>query len=343
MKAAMLTEWKNIELQDIPMPEIAAGECLIKVKYAGVCGSDLHVYQGHHPTAIKPLVMGHEFVGVVENIKPQSSTDIAVGDRVVAQPLISCGLCEACQSGNWHVCRTLNIIGIHTNGGFAEYLKASVEKVIKVDAALPDRVAVLTEPFAVGFHVNQRAGLKNGDTALIIGGGPIGIIIGMVAQISGAGQVVISEINPDRVALIQELGFTAINPTQKNVPARINELTDGTGFEVVFEVSGSQSGLLLATEACKIRGTIVPVGFPAGVPQFNINHLIFKELTVIGSRVYSLNDFKKTVIMLHNIVANNLFDVEKLISDTRGLEDLETALQSMKAGQNLGKILITEG
>lgn len=343
MKAAVLTEWKNIELQDIPVPEIAEGECLIKVTYAGVCGSDLHVYQGHHPTAIKPLVLGHEFVGVVEGIKPAGPTGIAVGDRVVAQPLMSCGVCEACQDGNWHVCRNLNIIGIHTNGGFAEYLKASAEKVIKVSDTLSDRVTVLTEPFAVGFHVNRRAGLKNGDTALIIGGGPIGIIVGMVAQISGAAQVVISEINPDRVTLIKELGFTAINPVNEDALARVNELTGNTGFDVVFEVSGSQPGLLLATEACKIRGTIVPVGFPAGVPQFNINHVIFKELTVIGSRVYSLNDFKKTVTMLENIVTNNLFDVEKIISDTRSLEDLESALQTMKAGKNLGKILITNG
>lgn len=342
MKAAVLTDWKNIEVQDIPVPELAEGECLINVKYAGVCGSDLHVYHGHHPTAIKPLVLGHEFVGTVADIKSQTATDLTIGDRVVAYPLNSCGRCEACQTGNWHVCRNLNIIGIHANGGFAEYLKASVEKVIKVSDTLSDRIAALTEPFAVGFHVNQRAGLKNGDTALIIGGGPIGIIVAMVAQISGAAQVVISEINPDRVALIEELGFTTINPTQEDALKQVKALTNEAGFDVVFEVSGSQSGLLLTTDACKIRGTIVPVGFPLGNPQFNINNLIFKELTVIGSRVYSLDDFKRTVTMLENIVTHNRFDVEKLISETRGLADLEAALHTMHAGQNLSKILITE-
>lgn len=340
MKAAVLTEWKHIELQDIPVPEIGEGECSVRVKCAGVCGSDLHIYEGHHPTATTPLVLGHEFVGIVEEINARVPTDVAVGDRVVTYPLISCGTCEACQEGNWHVCRNLKLLGVHVNGGFAEYTKVAAEKVVRISDAVPDRIAALTEPFAVGFHVNRRAGLRNGDTALVIGGGPIGLTVGMVARVSGAAQVVFSEINPARVELVRELGFTAVNPTEEDVLSRINELTDNIGFDVVFEVSGSQPGLSLATQACRIRGTIVPVGFPAKKPEFDIIQVIFKELTIVGSRVYTLNDFRKTVRMLENIIVNNLFDVEKLVSDTRSLDELESALQTMKAGENRGKILI---
>lgn len=340
MKAAVVTEWKHVEVQDVPIPEIDEGECLIKVRYAGVCGSDLHIYEGHHPAATTPVVLGHEFVGTVKEIKPQVPTDVTAGDRVVVQPLISCGVCEACQEGNWHVCRDLKILGVHTDGAFAEYVKAPVEKVIKVSDALPDRVATLTEPFAVGFHVNRRAGLRNGDTALVIGGGPIGLVVGMMAKIGGALQVVFSEIDPNRVDLIQELGFTAINPDQEDAMERIDELTDGMGFDVVFEVSGSQGGVRLAPRACRIRGTIVLVGLPAEPPRLDTTQAVFKELTMVGSRVYSLSHFRKTTKVLDDIVANDLFDVEKLISDTRSLDDLEAVLRTMKEGRNRAKILI---
>jgi len=340
LKAAVLTEWKQIELQDVPVPEIGDGECLIRVKCAGLCGSDLHIYEGHHPTAVTPLVLGHEFVGVVEAVDAREPTDVAVGDRVVAFPLISCGTCEACQGGNRHVCRNLRLLGIHVDGGFAEYARVAVDKVVGVGDAVPDRIAALTEPFAVGFHVNRRAGLKVGDAALVIGGGPIGLTIGMVAKVNGAAQVVFSEINPARVELVREFGFGAINPNQEDAMARVNELTGGVGFDVVFEVSGSQPGLSLAAQACKIRGTIVTVGFPTGQPAFDVLQVIFKELTVVGSRVYTLGDFKRTVKMLEDIVANNLFAVEKLISEVRRLDELEIALQTMQAGENRAKILI---
>lgn len=339
MKANILTEWNNLEMKEAPVPDIIEGECLIKVNYAGICGSDLHIFKGHHPTAKTPVILGHEFTGIVEKINSEKS-DIEVGDRVVVEPLISCGMCEACSTGNWHVCKNLKLLGIHTDGGFAEYVKVDTSKVIKIGDDLSDRVATLTEPFAVGFHVNQRAGTKNGDNVLVIGGGPIGLVVGMVARISGANQVVFSEINSQRVEQIRSFGFTAINPAEVDALAKANELTADEGFNVVFEVSGSQAGTLFATEACSIRGTIVPVGFPSENPEFNVLQTIFKELTVIGSRVYTFNDFKKTVKMLENIVAEEIFDVEKLISDTYQLADLKKGLEVMEKGENLGKILI---
>jgi threonine dehydrogenase-like Zn-dependent dehydrogenase len=194
MKAMVLTEWEKLELKDTPLPELAEDEALIKVKYAGICGSDVHIFTGHHPTAKAPVILGHEFVGTVMKINSRKSLKFKIGDRVVAEPLISCGVCEACLAGNGHVCKNLKLLGIHTDGAFAEYVKVSVAKIIPVADHLSDRVAALTEPFAVGFHVNQRADLKNGDTALVIGGGPIGLIVGMVAKVSGASKVIFSEI-----------------------------------------------------------------------------------------------------------------------------------------------------
>lgn len=340
MKAMVLTDWEKLELQDAPVPELHEDEALIKVRYAGICGSDVHIFTGHHPTAKAPVIMGHEFIGTVEKINSQKSLKFNVGDRVVVEPLISCGFCEACNTGNWHVCKNLKLLGIHTNGAFAEYVKVAVNKIIPVAEHLSDKIAALTEPFAVGFHVNQRAELKNGDTALVIGGGPIGLIVGMVAKISGASQVVFSEINEDRLKQIEEFGFTALNPAKENALERAKTLTENEGFDVVFEVSGSQAGILFATQACKIRGKIVPVGFPGKRPEFEVLQVIFKETTVIGSRVYSFQHFKNTVKMLENIVENQTFDVEKLIGGVYPLAQLEKGILMMKEGKNIGKLLI---
>jgi 2-desacetyl-2-hydroxyethyl bacteriochlorophyllide A dehydrogenase len=340
MKAMVLTEWEQLRPQDAPMPELGEDEALIKVKYAGICGSDVHIFGGHHPTAKAPVILGHEFVGTVVKINSRKSLKFTLGDRVVAEPLISCGVCEACAAGNWHVCKNLKLLGIHTDGAFAEYVKVSVAKIIPVADHLSDQAAALTEPFAVGFHVNQRADLKNGDTALVIGGGPIGLIVGMVAQISGAAQVVFSEINTARIKQIEAFGFTAINPAGEDAAEKIKALTGNEGFDVVFEVSGSQAGILLATQACKIRGKIVPVGFPGKRPEVELLQVIFKENTVIGSRVYTFQHFKNTVRMLENIVANRTFDVEKLIGGVFKLEELQKGIMMMEEGKNIGKLLI---
>lgn len=340
MKAMVLKEWENLEAVEMPIPELKEDEALIKVKYAGVCGSDLHIFTGHHPTAKIPVILGHELVGTIEKINSQKDLKFKVKDRVVVEPLISCDNCEACRTGNWHVCRNLKLLGIHTNGAFAEYVKVSVDKVIPVSDNLSDEVAALTEPFAVGFHVNQRAELRNGDTTLVIGGGPIGLIVGMVAKISGASKVVFSEINETRTKLIEELGFTVINPNDNEVMEKIKALTDNEGFDVIFEVSGSQSGILFATQVCKIRGRIVLVGFPGKPLEVELLPVIFKENMVIGSRVYTFQHFKNTVKMLENIILNKTFDVEKLISGVFQLKELEKALDIMKKGENTGKLLI---
>lgn len=340
MKAAVLKEWGRIDIVDALKPEIGEEECLIRVTYAGVCGSDVHIYKGHHPTAKAPVIPGHEFTGVVEAVN-SSRTDLRPGQRVVVEPLISCGECAACQAGDVHVCRTLKLLGIHTDGGFAEYVKADARKVIPIGDTISDRVATLAEPFAVGYHVNRQANLKAGDNVLVIGGGPIGTIVGIVARRNGAGRVVFSELNEARLEAIRSFGFDTIHPMNEDVAARTAELTDGAGFDVVFEVSGSQPGLIAATQLCKIRGTVVLVGFPGKRPEVDAMQVIFKELKLVGSRVYTFEDFKETVSMLEELAQSDGSDLERIVSDTMPLERVEAAIGTMIRGENLGKILLT--
>lgn len=341
MKAAVLTAWKNLEIQDVPVPQIGPGECLIKVHYAGICGSDVHIYHGDNPVAVTPVTPGHEFMGTVAEIQSDVVTDITVGDRVVALPISSCGRCSMCQAGTGHVCKQLKIVGVNRAGGFAEYVRVPAEKVIAVGDALPDTIAALAEPFAVGFHVNRRGTLKIGDTALIIGGGPIGLTTGIVAKMSGAAEVIITELNPDRIALLQAFGFTALNPSQKLDQAKIQAWIERDGFDVVFETSGSQAGLSLGVEASKARGTIVLVGFPSTPPCFDVTQAILKELSIVGSRVYTQADFQKTIQMLEEIVSHNLFDLDQFVSDILPLAKLEQVIGMMERGETVAKVLVS--
>ncbi|WP_168735504.1 zinc-dependent alcohol dehydrogenase [Cohnella fermenti] len=192
----------------------------------------------------------------------------------------------------------------------------------------------------MGFHVNRRGGVADGDRVLVIGGGPIGLIVGLVARANGAA-VAFSEINPARIEQAASFGFAdAINPAVEDAQARADELTGGEGFDVVIEVSASQAGLRFATAACRIRGTVVFVGFPGSIPQVNVLQAIFKELTLVGSRVYTFDDFQKTMKLLENLSADSQVDLDKLISDVCPVEQLENSIRRMKEGKSNGKILI---
>jgi 2-desacetyl-2-hydroxyethyl bacteriochlorophyllide A dehydrogenase len=339
MKAVVTNQWHDATLQDVDQPTVGEGECLIQLKLAGICGSDVHIYEGHHPTAKAPIIQGHEFVGTLVEAGGKLPESLTIGDRVVVEPLISCGTCEACVAGNTHVCRSLKLLGIHEHGGFAEYVKVPTAKVIRVPDNVPDRLAVLTEPFAVGFHVCQRAELKNGQRALVIGAGPIGLIVAMVAAMSGA-EVAISEVSDERLRQAEnDFGFMTIDA--KNDPiSQANKITDGDGFDVVFEVSGTSPGLTFAMNACRVRGRIVQVGFFGKPIEVNLMPIILREQTLVGSRVYAPLHFKRTLPMLGRLLAEKRFDAEKLIAEVRPLGTVQQSIHDMIAGKVTGKILI---
>lgn len=335
MKAALLKTWTDMEVVDMEKPVPAADEAVIAVRYAGVCGSDITVYNGKHPTATAPVVVGHEILGVIDQIGENS--EFKVGDRVTVEPLIQCGECDACRRGH-HICKSLKLLGIHENGGYAEYTKASVSKLVKIPDSLPDDVAALAEPFAVGYHVVARSELKKGDTALVIGAGPIGIIVGLAAAYAGASRVVITDLNPERLAMAESLGLEGLHPADGDSLAEILRITDGNGFDVVYEASASRGGMLMTTSACKIGGAIVPLSL-AGVPtDFCVGVVSFKELRLIGSRVYTYEHFRDGVKMLADIAEK--VDLHPLISDILPLSDAQKAVDMMMKGENKGKILI---
>lgn len=340
MRACVLTDWERLEVKEVPKPVAGAGQTLIRVKYAGVCGSDINVFYHNHPTATVPRIMCHEIFGTVEEVHSDKPLPYGVGSRVVICPLTWCGTCEACRAGAFHVCRNLGIMGLHLDGGFAEYVVVDADMVFPVPAEMPDEVAILTEPFAVGFHLNHRMGTSPGDTVLVVGGGPIGLLAAMNARYFRAAQVVVSEPNPSRRAYVESFGFETIDPVRENLVERAMELTDGLGFDKVIEASGANVAWETLTDVCKIRGTIAPVGIPKGLAGLKAIQLIFKELSLIGNRVYSRDDFARTVGMLSTLYRSGTYDLSKVIDCILPLERLEDAIQMQSAGGNKGKIVI---
>jgi len=341
MRAAVLEKWEEIRVKDVPKPTIDEGECLIKISYTGVCGSDVHIFSGTNPIAVTPVIQGHEFVGTVAGFEGKPQEPLTIGQSVAVHPLVSCGQCHPCRHGIPHVCETLKVIGVNRDGGFSEYARVPLEKVIPIADGIPDRIAALTEPFAVGYHASQRAGIKAGETVLIVGGGPIGLMAGIVLRILGASDVVFTEPMAGRRAHLEQHGFDAFDPLDSSCGAELKQRSDGSGFDIVFEASGSAAGVEFAQELVRVQGRIISLGFSAKktVP-FNIKQIILKENTVLGSRVYPLDEFRNTLRLIEAAFRDGTIDFDNIISDVRGLEDVEQSIRAVARGEENGKILI---
>lgn len=338
MKAAVLKNWLDLELCDIPMPVPNENEALIKVKLAGVCGSDITVYRGKHMTATVPTVLSHEILGEIATLPENYDGPFKIGQRVLMNPIISCGECAACKAGLTHVCENLKLLGIHVDGGFAEYTKVGVDKLVALDDDIPDDVAIIGEPFAVGYHVMQRSQIQPGDTIFISGGATVGLYIAIFARAWGAGRVIISEINEPRRKFVESMGIETINPTEVDAMDLMREVTGGAGFDVVYDTSGAASCVLQMPDLCRCGGKLLSLGLSGDAYQFIIGKVSFKEITLIGNRLYSQDDFEKGV----RFVEDNWKELglDRMVTDRLTLGEIDKALQMMLNGDNICKIII---
>lgn len=309
MKTLVYAAPEKVEIREMAIPEPKEGQVRIKVKYCGICGSDIGIYSGKHPRAAAPLVLGHEFIGTIDTINGGSGK-FAVGDRVSAYPLISCGHCFACKMGTPHVCQTLKLIGIDIDGGIAEYVTCDESVLFKIPDQLSDKAASVIEPLAVIIRTMHQADFQTLDSAAIIGAGPIGILTGIVLKHIGASRIIISDVDEPRLKMCEELGFEMVNVRNENMTDYVNRVTDGVGVDVVFECSGSEPAAVTMTQICRIGGMICLTGVHKVPHAVNLQDVNFKEQTLIGSRVYTLREFGQAAAFAGEIAE----ELEKIVT-----------------------------
>lgn len=313
----------------------AAGEVQIKVSHCGICGTDLHLFHGKMDHRVHlPQVFGHEMSGTISALG-DGVKGFAAGDRVTVRPLNPCGNCAACRAGHSHICYRLKFIGIDAPGALQEFWTVPAHTLHRLPASLSFRLGALIEPLAVASHDVRLGGVEKGEYVVVQGGGPIGILVGMVARSAGA-NVLLSEVNPFRLQLANELGFEVVDPHQTDLVDYVSAHTNGTGADVVFEVSGSAAGAEVMTKLPRTRGRIVIVAIFGEAPRVNLFQFFWRELRLLGARVYEPQDFESAIAL----ASSGNLRLERLVSKVTPLEGLEPALRQIESGGEVMKILV---
>jgi len=338
MTAAFYRGSRSFSVEQVAKPTPAANEVSIRIAYCGICGTDMHVFHGNMDGRVGfERVIGHEMSGTIESVGLNIS-DFQPGQRVVVRPLDHCGDCPACNAGHEHICHNLKFLGLDTDGAMQEYWCVPAHTVHK----LPDEIrmdhAALIEPVAVACHDVRLSRLKAGEDVVVIGGGPIGVLVAMVARDAG-GKVVISEVNPHRLEIAAKLGFDTINPMGTDLAEAVNSRTDSKGADVVFEVSGTQAGADAMTAIASTRGRIVMVAIHASKPQVDMFRFFWRELELIGVRVYEKEDYEKAI----SIIVNGGIDADTIITDVSALQDIQSAFDKLDSSPTALKSVIKVG
>lgn len=327
MKALVWTDTQRVELQERDVPDYT-GKILIRVAYAGICGSDVSVYLGKHPRAKPPLVMGHEFSGTVAAIGEGVETDLQIGDAVVVNPLISCGWCRACLKGNSHVCRSLRLYGTDVDGGMAEFAAVPASCVYKVPAGCSLKLAAVVEPVAVVVHGLRMLKKDFFASACVIGLGPMGLLTALLLKDSGVRQLFTIEANPKRADYGRRLGLTVIEPGKEDPVESVLAQTQGEGVDVLVEASGSGSVSRTMTELTAVRGEILLLSVFKDAAMVDLRTVNFREQSLIGTRVYTRLDFLDAI----TYVEQNGQKIEAVISHTCAPEEGQSVFQRMIGG-----------
>ncbi len=299
MKALRYLSPGVLKTEDIDPPDCAEGEALVQVHAAGICGSDMAIFAGKHPRAKPPLVMGHEFAGEIVALNPGAAgTDLMIGDTVTAYPLLMCGTCWACRNGFGHVCRDLKLIGIDRDGAFAEYVSVPLELLVKIPAELSFDQGALIEPLAVAVHTLEMAGTPEWQTAVVVGCGPIGLLVSLCLQKAGIKNLLVCDINAERLKRAADLDLQITNSVEENLEDRVSQVTHGEGADIVFECAGSAPAALQMCDLVRPRGKIVMVSVHKEPHPVDLRAITFKEINMIGTRVYTRRDYSRALQMM---------------------------------------------
>lgn len=337
MQAARYAGKKHIEIVECNPRAPRADEVQIQVAYGGICGTDLHVFRGsmdHRVTM--PQIMGHEIAGTIAAVGDKVQ-GFAVGDRVAVMPLDARACPQDQQTSDaWYVCDGLKVLGLDTDGGFQNYWTVPADTVHKLPDAVSLQHGALLEPLAVACHAVRRANIVSGESVVVMGGGPIGTLVALVARAMG-GDVVVAEVNPYRINRLQaHLGFEVMNPLETDLKAAIFQKTGGKGCDAVFEVTGNAKSAAMMTELPRVQGRIMITGIFAEAPQVDLFRVFWREIMLIPTRLYNHQDFAQGI----DLVASGKVNLDPVITDIRPLDELASSLDELDRGANALKVLL---
>jgi threonine 3-dehydrogenase len=332
-------------VKDVPVPACGPNDVLIKVHFAGVCGTDLHIWEWDAWASGRlkpPLVIGHEFAGEIVKLGPDAAAAglLSIGDRVTAEGHIVCGHCLPCRTGDFHVCRRTSIIGVDRDGAFAEFIAMPASNVMRLDGISTETGAIM-DPIGNAVHTVLEGQVVAGAAVLVVGCGPIGCFAVGIARAAGASLVVASDLNPTRRAIAERMGaHVVLDPTQDDVPKRLRELTGGDGIDLVCEMSGHPSGHAQAFQAARPGGRVNMLGTPSRTTEVDFaRDVIFKGLTiygVTGRRMY------QTWQVMSRFLRAGQFDPTPVVTHRFPLERIADAIGVIKDG-SAGKVILEIG
>lgn len=338
MNALVWIAAEEMVMKQLEFPEMADHEVFIRVEVAGICGSEIEGYLGHNSLRIPPLVMGHEFCGIIEKVGAQVKGELQEGQRVVVNPLLYCDQCDRCRQGLTQLCPHRQIIGIHHPGAFAEHVVVPASAVVPVPSSLNPFRASLSEPLACSLRASRRA-LQRHPLAhvVIFGAGGIGLLCAMTAKILGAQQILIVDTNEERLSVAHQLG---IGITSLGIEEQLRETVaaefGSRGVDVVIDAAGFQPTREMAVKLLQPGGTFMNIGLGIDDTSLPMNHIIRNEIDIMGSFCYSRHDFQEAV---HLLATGKV--TEEGWTEVRALAEGATAFEELVRGKvKSGKIFL---
>jgi L-gulonate 5-dehydrogenase len=335
MKAAVIVAPHEVEIREVERPSPVPGEALVQIEAVGVCGSDLHAYEGTQPFFRYPQIGGHEVVGTVVELVPHEEPPApipgrgqphppAVGERVVLDPSMPCGGCYPCRTGRYNCCEQMRVLGVHAPGAFAEYMVAPLECLHGVSAGISADAAVMIEPLSIGVESTTRARVTEDDSVLIIGAGTIGLCVLQVCRSRGA-RVAVSDLSAGRLELARELGATAaLSPAEGDLREALAEVFGASGPAVVIEAVGRAATVGQALDLVAASGRVVMIGLCTEEICIPGALMVRKELDFLGSRLHG-----GTIPVAAALVESGQAHPEWLVTHHMRLEEAERAFRLM--------------
>lgn len=328
------------ELRVVPVPEIGINDVLVRVAYIGVCGTDPHMHKNLTSFKIKPpLIFGHEFAGTIEKIG-QGVIGWSPGDRVTAETHADyCGACVLCRTNRYHLCKDRKGFGFQTHGAYAKYVRVPTRILHRVPENITLREASLTEPLCVAYKsIVQGSTVKPGDTVVVIGPGPIGLLCIKVAQLCGASEIIAigTDGDSERLKLAKEYGATiSINSSQSDAGAQIKQLGDGYGADLVVDTAGVSASLALALEIVRPDGQITKIGWGPLPVGYSIDSIISKSVTLKGHFSHTWDVWEKCMVLLEK----GQVDLNPLITHELPLDQWEKAFELVESKEAMKVVL----